>query len=235
MRKCNKPIGLAKSGVDRGFCSSPAGHRGPHGNKTCPHCGEKLTVDNSSPSVRRNSGRCTKCSLDLQRKRLGQEPARYQVPGQKYTFPCGCSGILPNTGESNMFAMQRSSGNHRCRVAHIINMSGQKARIGRHAPIPPNTPHSDIRELMLNLKCTMCGEVLDWTNLGLGKTPHLDHSHSTGEILGFTHAKCNPHALEVRVRQEVVRVRQLEAKVIQLEAKVIQLENQLQQADQKAA
>jgi hypothetical protein len=56
------------------------------------------------------------------------------------------------------------------------------------------TPHSVIRAMMEEPNCVLCSLPLTW-EFGMGKTPHLHHNHVTGEIYGFTHARCNAHDL----------------------------------------
>jgi len=202
MQKCGKPIGLAKNGVDRGVCNRPAGHKGRnHGNGTCNMCGEKLTSKNASPSVvKYGSGTCRICITENNRNEHGHNAMNRQTPGKLHTFPCGCSGTLPKQGESSAFVVWFSP-SYSCRVSRILRSSAREAREGGHVSINQDTPHSVIRQMMLNTECTVCGEKLDWTRLGYGKTPHLDHDHATGTILGFTHPKCNPLALQIRVRK----------------------------------
>jgi len=44
----------------------------------------------------------------------------------------------------------------------------------------------------------------------MGKTPHLHHDHETGEIFGFTHPVCNPHALQDEIDELRKQVKHLE-------------------------
>jgi hypothetical protein len=115
-----------------------------------------------------------------------------QKPGKLYTFRCGCSGILPAAGKSNKFAVWKDSqSSFVCRVPGIF--SHGKAAARKHGyKFPKNVSHSVIREMM-ETDCWRCGKPLDWSSLGSGKTPHLHHDHETGEILGFTHMRCNSH------------------------------------------
>jgi hypothetical protein len=121
----------------------------------------------------------------------------FQKPGQFHEFPCGCSGILPKTrGESNVFA--KAGQNHRtrswiCRIFSILRSAEYEAKKRGYKPI--SSTHAEIRELMKSNKCWLCGNKLIW-NFGRGQTPHLHHDHETGEILGFTHPRCNPRALQ---------------------------------------
>jgi hypothetical protein len=126
----------------------------------------------------------------------------YQHPGKRHTFPCGCTGILPNivgkTRQSNWLARPCGLQGWACRVHFIIKSSLHLARAYGHKPINSNTEHSIIRKMMKAKKCWRCKEPLKW-KMGLGKTPHLHHSHKTGEILGFTCPRCNPRMLEYEV------------------------------------
>jgi len=204
----------SKSGNDRGVCSKEANHKGRHGNQTCYRCGEYLTSNNAPPSsVRRHSGPCSKCHVEEQRERLGRTPKERPVPGAQFTFRCGCSGILPSPGQSNLFAKcnsKKKPGHFKCRVHTILYANTDSAkRYGGYVPIDPTTPHSVIREMM-EKSCVLCGEPLDWTVLGPGVTPHLHHDHENGKIHGFTHPACNRFESEeiFRLKAEVKKLQQ---------------------------
>lgn len=127
-------------------------------------------------------------------------PVPAQFPGQPFVFSCGCAGVLPEVGETNKFAVwgkmpKRSrGGTWHCRILSILNNSDQKARREGYLPIPKNTPHSLIRKMMEVYICERCKKPLSWDTFGPGNTPNLNHHHITGEIHGFTHHNCNPHA-----------------------------------------
>ena len=96
-----------------------------------------------------------------------------------------------------------------CRVAKIFATNFQDSVKGGFVAINQNTPHSTIRKMMEEKFCWRCGEPLKW-EFGLGKTPHLHHSHKTGEPLGFTHSRCNPNAMEHEIdslKAEITRLR----------------------------
>lgn len=118
-----------------------------------------------------------------------------QAQGQDYTFACGCSGMLPKVGESNLFAVW--GGNHTrnqiggtwaCRVTGILLSAKQNARLQGHATLCAS--HATIRHLMLNVNCVLCGMALKWS-IECRNTPHLHHNHKTGLPVGFTHPYCN--------------------------------------------
>ena len=58
-------------------------------------------------------------------------------------------------------------------------------------------------------------EPIDWTNLGPGKTPHLDHDHliQHNNVNGFSHAKCNLRATKNRIEQLLVENTKLKAEL----------------------
>jgi hypothetical protein len=204
-RTCGKPVGKAKNGVERGSCTNRAGHQGQHGSKTCPCCGTVLTKENVYGNQwKNNSGWCKGCCLKkqnkIQRKGDNHIPRKVKTPGSFHTFTlCGCSGILPQKGKSNKFAVCNDiygtySGSQ-CRVKDIFSASRCSAERGGHTPIDPQTSHSVIRKLMEIKICWLCHKPLVW-KLGPGKTPHLHHNHETGEIYGFTHPRCHSKAQE---------------------------------------
>jgi hypothetical protein len=134
----------------------------------------------------------------------------HQMHGKQHTFfGCGCTGLLPKRGKSNLFAVWRTSGSWGCRVTAILGSSLRDAKAGGFKPIDPNTPHSVIRKMMRKKLCVRCWEQLDW-QLKSGMTPHLHHNHETGEPDGFTHSWCNPRELS----RENDRLRELVAKLI---------------------
>jgi len=95
-----------------------------------------------------------------------------------------------------------------CRVGRILNASLADAKKDKCAPIDPATPHAIIRALMDIPLCERCRRPLMW-EIGAWKTPHLHHSHESGEVFGFTHAKCNPRAVEIendRLKDENARL-----------------------------
>lgn len=135
-------------------------------------------------------------------KTHGLSTGIYQREGEKYTFDCGCSGILRK--KSNRFAFRfidktrgkgrtkrRPSPTERwsCRISIIIATSRyfHKKRGGKSV-VCEN--HQIIRNLMKNPNCVMCKKPLRWT-FGSERTPHLDHDHETGRPIGFTHSACN--------------------------------------------
>jgi len=198
---CGKAIKAAKSGTERGSCTRDVGHSGNHGNETCPQCGVASTC-----------GWCRKCY----RNKYNMAPKNWQTPGSFHCFPCGCSGILPQRGESNKFAKDMFKKVARCRVGFILMLSQHHAKENGCAPIDSQTPHSVIRKLMEEENCCRCHQPLVWA-FGNGKTPHLHHNHESGGIYGFTHPRCNPRALEheindLRHENEVLRqrIRELE-------------------------
>jgi hypothetical protein len=58
--------------------------------------------------------------------------------------------------------------------------------------------------------CERCGQPLTW-EFGVGKTPHLHHSHTTGQPLGFTHPHCNPQAMEDEIDRQRDEISSLRA------------------------
>jgi hypothetical protein len=88
-------------------------------------------------------------------------------------------------------------------VASILYGSQVSAKRDGNEPIPLNTPHSVIRNLMDETDCERCGELLDWSAVAIAgaKAPHLHHNHFTGEPHGFTHPKCNPLAMEREIEK----------------------------------
>lgn len=196
--ECGKPVGLSENGIDRGLCCKPKYHSGTCSSNTCRVCGVALTKDNKEkhPTDRR----CNDCASAYQRglrRKKGISARNIQHPGERHTFPCGCSGVLPELGLSNSFA-QKQGHSFVCRVRTILNKSVTESRAGRYSPIDPETPHAVIREMMTKADCVLCHEPLTW-ELGKGKTPHLHHDHETGEPYGFTHSACNPKALQKEV------------------------------------
>lgn len=206
---CGGQMPKAKNGSDRGTCTERPKHHGKHGNETCSGCGIRLTVKTARPSLirnkRRRSGLCRKCSTSNYqqiRRQLGIPIRKWQQPGKRHTFSCGCTGILPQIGDSNKFAIGNDR-NFYCRIRAILNSSRGAAKKKRYRPISPSTPHTTIRELMEKSKCQRCRRPLSWRVLGPGRTPHLHHDHATGKIHGFTHFHCNNGALE----QEIERLK----------------------------
>lgn len=200
---CDEPMPDAKNGASRGFCNKSNGHRryhrdGSHNNGTCRGCGVALVTENARPSwVSRKYGLCRVCHRDYQRQKLGQRPRNLQLHGQAHKFPCGCCDVLPERGCTNKFAKGGGLGHgHICRVSDLLNSSRQNARVGGYTAIACDTSHVVIRRWMEEPNCWRCQQPLDWNSLGRGKTPHLHHNHITGEIYGFTHSTCNPHAEE---------------------------------------
>lgn len=149
----------------------------------------------------KKGGKCRNCQRENIRKLYGYKPDKKQEPGKLYQFPCGCEGILPEQkGESNLFARFDSNCQvWKCRILMILNGSRALGRKYGYCPIPMNTPHSVIRKMMERQNCELCRQPLIW-NVGFNKTPHLHHNHSTGEIYGFAHFRCNTRALEEEVR-----------------------------------
>lgn len=193
---CLVDMAQAFNGVERGFCSRPLGHSGIHSNATCPKCGVRKTPHTSAPSrISLNGQACRNCNTVDARHRAGGQPQTRQIPGQQFTFACGCAGILPTRrGVSTVFAFWNSDYWY-CRVAHILRSSQQAAKTRGYLPIDFAIPHASIRRLMLATHCVQCGEPLHWI-FRAGKTPHLHHNHETGKIYGFTHPVCNTQALD---------------------------------------
>lgn len=121
----------------------------------------------------------------------------------KKSYRCGCSVILPRRGKSDQFSIWSGHG-FRCRIREILQRSTRHAERLGYKPINPDTPHTIIREMMQE-NCVLCGERLKW-EFGPGKTPHLHHDHDTGEAVGFTHNRCNPNALENRVKKLAIEL-----------------------------
>lgn len=215
MMLCGRPMPKARNGNGRGVCSLPYNHIGSniagglnHGNGTCPDCGVKLTLLNAKPSaISKGSGKCRICLTMWTRNRRGGKEKNTQKPGKSHTFPCGCSGTLPMAwGAANEFAIRASStGSFGCRVSSILSGSQATAKRDGYTPIPLNTPHTVIRNMMADPNCERCGKPLFWSITLGSRPPHLHHNHETGEIYGFTHPKCNPQALE----QEIERLKGL--------------------------
>ena len=211
MRICGKKIPLARNGNDRGFCTRPI-HSGHCSNKTCHGCGVKLTENNVTPGVWKQGAKvCRICRSIYYPNKRKYGPRNLQIPGGRFTFnrgrTCNCSGHLPkHRGRSNLFVTWQSH-HWYCRVGSIIQGSISGARRHGYKSIDKMTPHSVIRKLMRVRHCVLCGERLQW-RVGRGKTPHLHHDHQTGKIIGFTHPKCNPLALERRVRELEAQVEQ---------------------------
>ena len=105
----------------------------------------------------------------------------------------------------------------------ILQSGACQARKYGYTSIDPKTPHSIIRKMMAETLCERCGKGLDWTVCVKGKTPHLHHSHDTGEIHGFTHVQCNPQAL----KNEIDNLRTENAR---LQTEIERLEYDLQDA-----
>jgi hypothetical protein len=191
---CGKAIKDAKNGASRGFCSKER-HIGACGNSTCPGCGVPRTADNTR-SVNTNWSLCRACAAEKMRLKRGGNALNYQVAGEQHTFArCGCVGTLPKKrGESNLFV---SWIHHAwvCRVSRILHGSKKKNKGADYTAIDASTPHTMIRAMMENELCVLCNEPLSW-DVGRGTTPHLHHDHDSGAIVGFSHPKCNPLALQ---------------------------------------
>jgi hypothetical protein len=218
MSKCKKQIRPAVNGASRGFCAKQKGHKSLCGNSTCVNCGIHLTKNN------RNHNKnwlhiCSDCFRiryrkynRTQRDRLGSKPQNCGTANTSHTFSCGCSGVLPDIGKSNAFAVRASKTKSQwsCRIAKVLAASQFAAARKNHVPINLKTPHHIIRDMMDN-PCVHCREPINWKILGMGKTPHLDHDHDTGEINGFSHSKCNPHAMRheiERLKEEIKKLKQ---------------------------
>lgn len=214
MNFCGAPILRANNGTDRGTCTRLSPHQGyKHRNGTCSGCGVKLASENTTPTVeKKGSGFCRECSTKRNRQRRGCKELKRQYPETTYTFPCGCSGILPRRGESNKFARSTSRA-FVCRVSGLLARSKDAGLTYQYKPIPSDTPHSVIRRMMDKSACVICGQLLDWENLGREKrAPHLHHNHTTGEPIGFAHDHCNPSAEKqesLQLYQENTRLKQI--------------------------
>jgi hypothetical protein len=181
--------------MPRGRCLRRFNHKGTHSNTRCTYCGIN--------SKAKTGTRCVKCRRRSQKeyKHLhGTRPRNKQRPLKMHTFPCGCTGILPQRGHSNKFASKVGNDWWRCRVSVIIKSSEVSATHGDYQPIKINTPHSLIREEMDKNICYVCEKPLLW-RFGVGVTPHLHHDHETGEIYGFSHIVCNTNALRIKIQK----------------------------------
>lgn len=134
-----------------------------------------------------------------------------QKAGERFTFLCGCSGVLPRLGLNNWFAGFNGKG-FICRVARILSKSQYVAKKLKYQPIAVDTSHAAVRAMMLKPNCERCHQPLDWNdNFVPGQIPHLHHNHHTGEIYGFTHHRCNAKALEQEIdslREELRHARE---------------------------
>jgi hypothetical protein len=217
--RCGKRVGYAHNGNSRGFCRKRLNHLGACLSKTCRFCGATLTEVNTWRCFWINRvSLCRICANRESRKRRwrrGATPRNVQTPGKQHTFPCGCSGILPKYGKSNLFAVVTTNKNFVCRITRLF-ASGRWAKTRGYAPIDSTTPHSVIRKMMKQ-NCVLCGDPLVWA-LGSGKTPHLHHDHSTGEAFGFAHPRCNTTELQNRVLELKAECRRLQRRVVELEA-----------------
>ena len=138
-------------------------------------------------------------------KHYNSIPRTIQIPGKSFTFRCGCSGILPDQyGISNKFVVPgynsktRTKDYWRCRVSNIIHGVNFASKRDHCALLDSQIPHSIIRQFMEKPNCVLCGQALNW-KFGSGKTPHLHHNRSNGQIYGFAHSRCNPRALEKEI------------------------------------
>lgn len=143
--------------------------------------------------------RCRQCNTIAARRLTRAKKLNRQMPGGYHIFPCGCEGILPEWGKDNAFARFQSNA-FGCRVSRILQGSVNDARRRNYTPVDRSTPHAIIRKLMEKPECERCGEPLVW-EISPGKTPHLHHNHFTGEMYGFTHAHCNPAAMEKEINR----------------------------------
>ena len=176
----------------------------------CPKCSTSLTPATAFPSVIRKGGFCRQCHTVRARLKGGFRELNRQRPGASHTFTCGCTGVLPEKRQYNIFAVWTGHA-FSCRVARILSQSRNDGRKRGYVPIDPNTPHWAIRKMMQAPICERFGEALFWDDLRIGSTPHLHHSHTTGEAYGFTHPHCNPHAMEreiERLKEEIKRLKQ---------------------------
>lgn len=183
-------------------------------NGTCSICWMKLNIKNAAKcTVSKGTGYCRSCARNRYRIENGGKPKNYQSPGKYHKFPCGCSGILPKEKrKSNIFAVW-NSGNWACRILMCINQSRGDAKVGKHQPINPDILHSAIRKMMRCAFCWRCHKPMKW-KLQAGKTPHLHHDHTTGEVYGFTHPHCNPRALENEIdelKKEIMKLKNTKA------------------------
>jgi hypothetical protein len=67
----------------------------------------------------------------------------------------------------------------------LIRANRKHARKNGYAGMAAS-PEDVVKLLQNATNCVLCDEPLDWT-----ETPHLHHSHKTGEIKGFAHGFCN--------------------------------------------
>lgn len=175
----------------------------------CLRCKSKFTELNASLSVlHKKYGYCRQCI----REKSGANKVNRQVPKSFHRFPCKCSGILPKRGDSNKFAYSHAVQHvFGCRVTSILSRSQKSANRYGYKPINSDTSHLVIRKMMQENSCVVCHNPLKWA-FGRGKTPHLHHDHETGEIYGFTHANCNPIALQKRIFELEAEVKKLKQK-----------------------
>jgi len=195
-RLCGKRVTKAKNGKARGRCTRVFKHRCVCANDTCTSCGVRKTKNNTFLSHVK-SGMCKEC-VHVQCGSLSYRSKR--MPGQSYKFRCGCEGILPRLGRSNILAVALGEGKYYCRVSRIIHCSEFASKRKHIVPISKSTPHRIIRKMMASKVCVLCEKPLRWT-IGAGQTPHLHHDHETGEILGFAHHRCNPLDLKPVIRR----------------------------------
>lgn len=223
MRLCGKPMSKAQSGAGRGFCTRRPLHGGKCGNEACWRCGVLLSPENATPYslLKGKAHWCRKCKVSygqLKRREYGVKPMKHQRRGEPFTFACGCAGILPQKGSNGFAILKKKNGRDAfsCRVHAIISGSQRRARDGGYEPIPKNTPHAEIRQLMQEPNCVICRKPLLWES-GT-RSPHMHHDHFTGKIFGFSHLNCNYRISEkenrlliqenIRLRQEIYRLRE---------------------------
>ena len=203
MTRCHKPI-VAKVSRRRGWCTRPRNHAGPHHNEKCSHCG-------LNPRNENHPYLCSSCQKEksANRRRLQGKPlARRKNFGQIYVFPCGCSGTLPNRGESTQFVTWNRFTGFACRARVIIQSSKGSAKQYGYKHI--DASHSVIRSLMVNSDCIQCGQPLSWS-FQMGKTPHLHHNHETGQPIGFAHLRCNVYEMQQEIHRLLEENRQLKS------------------------
>ena len=98
-----------------------------------------------------------------------------------------------------------------CRVTKILASIRASARRYNYAPVD-GFYHKTVRDMTEFPNCCLCNLTLNWDELGWGKTPHLHHDHVSGKPIGFTHAKCNPLAMENeidRLKKEIEELKEL--------------------------
>ena len=169
--------------------------------KICTRCNKRKVLKHFYRNIKTCDNHTTQCKSCILAARAytrrfgGVSPRNSQIAGDMHRFPCGCVGILPKSRSNNQFAC-RSVRGFMCRVSSILLNSQKSAYRKGYTAMALSTPHNIIRQMMSAPECVRCQQPISWSLLSKSTTPHLHHNHETGEIYGFTHARCNPLALE---------------------------------------